>query len=387
MRSQVQLERCEAMRRLQIDRYRKATLVRCDMVAVPVVETVYDEKTSKPAGEQTVTRHEPKCAAVLRAAGIPWGQVWRRETAEQLIWFEHEMPEDLKRLTGVASEKADALDFDALIKPFADRAVGHFSYAHTQQVGATYTFDTAYNPASDDPNWTHTRNGAVENAYITSGHLRGSISYIDAYTYDPLSVMGVADYSVEANCTQNSSYDHGLVGRGGNGNNNDPAYWLLMDNGRFDIVYRHRSHTATGEVLIASKGASLGTGLCRLEMVGSTLKGYHSGAEQISGTDTTIEDALRPGAFADYGTRIDNFAVYIDDGINCPGDPTDQDGSMLATMATNQNIVRATASTPIQLSAGGAYSVMARLGTAPLTFKDGETSRLVIVRVRRRLLS
>ena len=390
MRTQRQKERCEAIRRLQVERYRKATLVRCDMVAVPVIETVYDEKTGRPVGEETVYRHEPKCAEVLQAAGVAWGQVWRSGVDEQLVWFEHAMFEELRRLDGVAEEKAADLDFDALVEPFADRTVGHFSYAHTSMhlQGAPYSFDTAYSPASADPNWTHTRNGTVENGKILSGRLRGGISYIDAYTYDPLSVMCVPDYSVEANCYQNSSFDYGILGRAGNGYNADPAYWLLMDSGKFDLVYRPKSHSTTGQVTLASYGSGLGSGLCRLEMVGTALKGYHSGIQRIGATDATLADPGRPGLAVDYGASADNFAVYTEP-VFCPTESItslkDQITLELNGVANYDSATAATGSIVVPArSLLGFRLEVESLDADELTFVDETKSKRAVITIKRR---
>ena len=391
MRTQRQKERCEAMRRLQVERYRKATLVRCDMIAVPVVETVYDEKTGQPVGEETVYRHEPKCAQVLQSAGIAWGQVWRRGTHEQLVWFEHAMIEELRRLDGVAEEKVDDLDFDALVRPFADRAVGHFSYAHTSMhlQGTSYTFDTDYNPASADTNWTHTRNGTVENGRISSGRLRGGISYIDAYTYDPLTVMCVPDYSVEANCYQYTSFDYGILGRAGNGWKNDPAYWLLMDNGKFDLVYRPKSHTTSGQVTLASYGSGLGSGLCRLEMVGTTLKGYQAGVERIGATDATLADPGRAGLAVDYGASADNFTVYTEP-VVCPTESItslkDQLKLELSGVANYDSATAAIGSVVLPArSLLGFRLEVESLDADALTFINEAKSKKAVITVRRRV--
>ena len=129
--------------------------------------------------------------------------------------------------------------------------------------------------------------------------------------------MCVPDYSVEANCYQYSSFDYGILGRAGNGWNSDPAYWLLMDSGKFDLVYRPKSHTTSGQVTLASYGSGLGSGLCRLEMVGTTLKGYHADVQRIGATDATLADPGRAGLAVDYGTSADNFAVYTEP-VVCP---------------------------------------------------------------------
>ena len=173
-----------------------------------------------------------------------------------------------------------------------------------------------------------------------------------------------------------------------NGYNADPAYWLLMDSGKFDLVYRPKSHSTSGQVTLASYGAGLGSGLCRLEMVGTVLKGYHAGVQRISATDATLADPGRPGLAVDYGASADNFAVYTEP-VLCPTESItslkDQMKLELSVVANYDSASAAIGSIVLPArSLVGFRLEVESLDAGELSFIDDAKSKKAVITIRRR---
>jgi len=300
-----ELARRALLRREFIDRVKAANVYRCGMVEV---------SEHREDGSVALS-WRPAIWERLRDAGISWGQVARDDPKRlQIIYFEGVCPPgvDMERNAGRIEDTSIVEQLVPDLTPGIE-PVGHLSYAHTTPAEAAYTFDTDYNPFGDDPNWTHTREGTVENAISTNGYLYGGSSNVDAYVKDTLNPMASPDYSVAGKLTYNSGWECGLCVRQLVGYRHDPGYWLFLTNARFDLCYLQRSDG--GPTVIASFGDAKANGtVCRIECVGTVLKAYHDGENEIlSASDATLSAAGAAGAFADYKSRVDDFQTFIAD--------------------------------------------------------------------------
>ena len=141
-----------------------------------------------------------------------------------------------------------------------------------------------------------------------------------------------------------------------------------------------------GSVSVVTMGLG---GPCRLEIVGTALKGYHSAVERIDATDATLSDPGRAGLAVDYGTSADNFAVYTEPVI-CPTESVtslkDQIKLELSGVANYDSATAAISSivSPARSLLGFRLEVES-LDAGALTFIADAKSKKAVITVRPRI--
>ena len=298
-RTQRQRERCELARRLFIERVRRCPLYRADTVAIDL------------GGEEG---RLPKLHADVIASGAAWGQVADLGDS-QIIFLDRAVPVPSRR--GVVPVQAADLDFDELIPPWADRAAGHFSYAHTRQAHKD-AFSHTNNPLSNHADWTGDANGAdwkSDGSQLKPnipGAGRGQRYRLTGYT------PGSADYSTEATvlCVYEAAGAkvqriHIALRMDAVGN----RYEALILPGAAWAFHIWEYSAGAGKSL-ASKAIAANTYLVRIEAVGTTLKAYLDGTEELSASDGTLPNAESAG-FVSYLSAGADGTAYGDNFTTC----------------------------------------------------------------------
>ena len=305
IRTTRQLERCELARRLFIRRAETCPIIEARTATV-----------DSPGGPCRA----PACLEPLDAAATGWFQIADLGDRQVIgLVGVAEVPASVRAEPGVVVRRPDELDFDLLIPPFADRAAGHLSYAHTR-LHVSDEFAADHDPLGDDPDWTALSDGAYVEA--DGGEVvckpPGAESREPVHRNEPADMSGVAaDYSVESHVTA------AVVA----GKHRTPAVTLRMtDADNFyrvavvavGSVFRMHKRVAGEWTLLGSQSVGSLTGTIRLEAVGSTLKGYFQGNELISTSDTDLTSAGYAGIYfwiaADStgNARLDDFRVWVE---------------------------------------------------------------------------
>ena len=275
-----------------------ANVYRCDMVKVEEIHERVAQVTWKPA-------------IWKRLEGIPWGQVTR--DSQQTIFFAGQRPLGLD-MDRAAERINDLKIIDTLVPNLTPgvKPEGHLSYAHTVPLESAFPFTDEYSPFGGDPDWTHTRSGSLDTARSTLGTLYGGISCPDAYVKDSMNPMATADYSAEATLEYISAHSAAVIVRAKVQNGADTMYMLNADSGRFDILDVTETTVPTSTTVASFGGAKANNKTCRLEVVGTILKAYHDGENEIlSASDATISGAFAPGVFVEYHAKVDDFVAYV----------------------------------------------------------------------------
>lgn len=314
-RTQRQLERCELARRLFIERVRERLVVQCPIVEIDSTRTGMPCRV--PGIQGFADRHK-----------LGWGQVADCGDSQLLYFFLPLSPSQRSELSGIDGleiKEASQLNCDELITPWAPKASGHFSYAHT---GLHYSdlFGHSNDPLSGHADWT----GDTDPSYLKSDGSKIITNDGDHVSYRKIryrctgcSMAAVAaDYSVELDCTPFRSIDEDYTMWGVTVRAKDDLnhYFANLSHSadRANNLQLYRRTTAAGEIKLAETTAG-DTGIVRLEIVGSTIKVYVDGVEKISTSDGTLTDAEYPGVRVSAARHnqsgegsADDFRVYIE---------------------------------------------------------------------------
>lgn len=308
-----QLGRRELARRLFIQQARTETLARAELAV-----TNLDGRPLR----------RPACADALAAEGIAWGRLAEQDGSVLIRLARAPDPALLR--AGLESVRTDDLDFDRLLPPWTDAPAGHFSYAHKRQHAAC-AFDTAYDPFDHASNtdWTGYAIAGSGDDYFQSAagaltcKAHAGTTRAAAYRWDATPMDNVsADYSVEADTaayTDASSKERhfGVCARVADGGNFYMATWFHdAGSGNWEMQLYKRLSAAWTQLAAAVENDV--TGLLRLEVVGSVLKGYiDSETESVSASDSDITAAGYPGVYGRQdgastatAATLDNLTVY-----------------------------------------------------------------------------
>jgi len=306
VRTRRQLRRCELARRLFIEKAKKRAMLQADFTTV-----IEDEQEIRV----------PVCRDTLRQAGSAWGQVADLGDS-QIIWLpKHGSPP--ARIVGNGVHVVDPahIDWDRLITPVADGAAGHFSYAH-KRLFASDDFGTNYDPLSNDADWTALRDGAYirANAGKCYNKAPGGSNRFTTYRFDPADMSGEsADYSVEAALSRTTSTVAPCLCMRQTASD---TYYYLAPSLTPQVVLSKRVGGVATQLGAANIASAVGTG--RVEAVGTALKAYWGGVEEISASDGAISSAGYAGVFVYVAAAGGANEAYIDDfnvWVERPGRP------------------------------------------------------------------
>ena len=261
----------------------------------------------------------PGCIDALEQLQVSWFQI--ADLGDRLvIGLKCEAgPQEIVQAPGVVECAAETLDFDQLITPFVADTDGHFSYAHTAEY-ASEDFNTSYDPFGNSPNWTNLEN----DVWRSSGGklvVKTAGTYHSKYRFDSADMSAVSpDYSADAVCvcTYINNFIREVCPAGRMQDANNLYYAQLRDTATDNFKIKKVSGGVIS-TLAATTVASPDGGLVRLEIVGSTLKAYYKGAEEISTSDDGITNAGYAGikcfqeSAGSGDASIDDFKVYIEE--------------------------------------------------------------------------
>ena len=150
-------------------------------------------------------------------------------------------------------------------------------------------------------NWTDAQGqiDIVTNQAKTTGPDGGNVAVVTETHTE-------TDYYVQAEVTSASSSDPGVFGRYTDLNN---YYLLRIDNATLQLY----KNVAGSFTLLGSYSTTAGTHTIKLEMNGTTLKGYLDGVEQIPSVTDTAHASGKSGIRSYYGTSPvwDNFIADL----------------------------------------------------------------------------
>jgi hypothetical protein len=151
------------------------------------------------------------------------------------------------------------------------------------------------------PDWAEVSGDwAVSGNQLSPGNSGGTIILRAAST------MASSDHYVQATIAATTAASHGIWGRG---NSNITAGYLLRNDGSgwdlFAVV--GGSFTAIGSYAVAAAPGDV----VKLEMIGSTIKGYINGVARITATDTSVTTGTNVGFRSESSAaiRFDNFTA------------------------------------------------------------------------------
>jgi len=298
-RTQRQRERAEKARQLMRQR----------VVRAQVLRVAYVPGTRE--GDEGLV---PACIERLEGERIGWGRIdTTPDRRSALIWLidRAQAPGRLLSSPDVERIAFDEGDFDRLHAPDRVQARGHFSYAHRHVLYGPETFGTNYDPLS-----LHADFAALsdDQSRAYSGAVRcraGQASNDCVYRWDT-AAQPPNDSSVAADV--NAHTDRGYPGVIGRLTAADEFYHLRTNSAN-STLQLYENTNAAGYVLLGSDGTHYAqAATIRLEMVGTALKGYIDGNEDISvvdGTHTTGWAAIRVRRTnTSYDPTLDNLTVY-----------------------------------------------------------------------------
>lgn len=170
---------------------------------------------------------------------------------------------------------------------------------------------TAHTPDSGG-SWTeHTSYSTGENLITDANRVRGNTAdgCVGYHSFAPAS----ADYDVEATIRQISDAGSaGVVGRIDTGA--DTMYEMRYVAAGTNL-WEMRSIVASVTSVLASYGETLSNGnerTAKLEMRGTTIKGYVAGVERTSATDSAISSAGKAGIRMGGGSATNTTRVHLD---------------------------------------------------------------------------
>jgi len=297
----------ELARRLFIAKVSALPLYRCSKV-----ETIVD-------GEPCWV---PSIAEALSDAHIGWSQV-ADLGRQQLIYLTRAAPPGLPPDARV--QDPDALDWNALIPPLADEAAGHFSEAHNYELYHE-PFGTAYDPLSlYTPDFDAFYNNELRSVGGVVRHRTGQTS--SAYYRWVTDEQPPDDCSAEwaflalTTVTSGGKVANGVLLRTDAGAS--PAEWyrgyLLYDETSDTLVAKVVKYVGGVLTTLGTSGSISGTpssGLGRFEAVGSTLKVYCDGNEELSVSDGSLSSGYAGPYSYRLGTtgqdpELDNLKLFI----------------------------------------------------------------------------